>query len=47
MSGLYFCRVLFLKNVDIFGKTAVFRADMGRLGKYHTGGYGRYWGLKG
>ena len=27
--------------MEIFGKTAVFRADMAGLGKYHTGGYGR------
>ena len=27
--------------MEIFGKTAVFRADMAGLGKYHMGGYGR------
>ena len=33
--------VLFWKNVEIFGKTVVFRAEMAGLGKYHMGGYGR------
>ena len=39
---LIFLWVLIWKNVEIFGKTAVFfRADMAELGIYHMGGFGR------
>ena len=36
MSSSYFCTGSNLKNVEIFLKT-----DKARLGKYHTGRYGR------
>ena len=35
-----FLLVLIWKNVENFGKTAFFRADMAGLGKYRMGGYG-------
>ena len=35
MSGSYFMHGSFLE------KRLIFRADIARLGKYHTGGYGR------
>ena len=41
MSGSYFCRVLFWKNVETFEKQPFFWADIDRLGTYHIGGYGQ------
>ena len=45
MSGSYFCRVLFWKNVDNFGKTAVFPGGYGWIGETPHGRIWPDWGL--
>ena len=41
MQKIFFWIVLFWKNVEKYGKTAVFRAATAGLEKYRTGGYGQ------
>ena len=47
ISGSYFFRVLIWKNVENFGKTAVFPGGYGRIGEIPHGRIWPDWGLKG